>query len=112
MTSRIKQRSTDSHIIRANHSFDPEIVYTFGFDVDVVFEEDEEDEPDDVFDVEELWFEVIVKTNFFQTSLVVVLPLVHVYPSSTIQMFDQPSPSKVFISSHCSSPSLFPFPHK
>ena len=76
--------------------FEFEILYMLDFEVDVDVEIEEEDE----FEVElvdDPWFELTVNTNFVQTSWVVLLPPVHTYPSSTVQILDQPSPSLAFL---------------
>ena len=90
--------------------FEFEILYMLDFEVDVDDEIDKGDEFEAEL-VDDSWFELTVNTNWVQTSLVVLLPPVHAYPSSTVQILDQPSPSLAFLSSHCSPESLTPFPH-
>ena len=53
---------------------------------------------------------VTVKTNLEQTSLVVLLPPVQIYPFSTVQVSDHPSFDVTLLSSHSSPVSLLLLP--
>ena len=50
------------------------------------------------------------KSHCVQTSVSPNSPPTQAYPSSILACDDQPSPSLIFPSSHCSSPALIPSP--